>query len=168
MTTPNGPYQTEAQVTDLPVVRGVYAAFDADPGPGKMHPHNLAILAGACEAAGVGLGAYDQRILAWLAEWEPQTCAVIAGLITRAAPASLSPTVLAGNYDLTAAEQRTILAALDDTAEHKHDLAASCPDCADQTCTTCEARLRTARDCEAVSAQIQDQLYVTPQAEAEP
>ena len=30
------------------------------------------------------LGAYDRRILGWLARWEPTTCAVVAGLITRA------------------------------------------------------------------------------------
>ena len=30
------------------------------------------------------MGAYDRRILAWLAGFEPQTCAVVAGLITRA------------------------------------------------------------------------------------
>ena len=93
---------------------------------------------------------------------------MIAGLITRAASAQRAPTVLAGNHDLTSAEQRTILAALDDTADHKRDLAASCPDCADQTCGTCDARLRAARDCEAVSVQIQAQLYRTPQTEAEP
>jgi hypothetical protein len=32
----------------------------------------------------VELGAYDHRILVWLAGWEPTICAVIAGLITRA------------------------------------------------------------------------------------
>jgi hypothetical protein len=30
------------------------------------------------------LGAYDERIMSWLANWEPTTRAVIAGLITRA------------------------------------------------------------------------------------
>jgi hypothetical protein len=29
--------------------------------------------------AGVQLGAYDQRILLWLAGYEPSTCAAIAG-----------------------------------------------------------------------------------------
>ena len=79
-----GPLETERQARELPAVRAVYAAFGADPGPGKMTPHNLAMLEGACEAAGLELGAYDRRILAWLAGWEPQTCAVVAGLITRA------------------------------------------------------------------------------------
>jgi len=30
------------------------------------------------------LGVYDRRIVAWLADWEPSTLTVIAGLITRA------------------------------------------------------------------------------------
>lgn len=29
------------------------------------------------------LGAFDDRILSWLANWEPETCAVVAGLIAR-------------------------------------------------------------------------------------
>lgn len=37
------------------------------------------------EAAGVEPGAFERRILAWLAGREPETCAVIAGLIGRAA-----------------------------------------------------------------------------------
>ena len=34
--------------------------------------------------AGVELGAFDRRVLAWLSGWEPETAVVIAGLITRA------------------------------------------------------------------------------------
>jgi hypothetical protein len=45
---------------------------------------NRQMLTAACEAAGVDLGAHDARILAWLAGFEDSTCAVIAGLITRA------------------------------------------------------------------------------------
>ena len=30
------------------------------------------------------LGAFDAKILTWLANYEPETCAVITGLITRA------------------------------------------------------------------------------------
>jgi hypothetical protein len=79
------PLETEDQARELAAVRAVYAAFDADPGPGRMAPHNERMLIAACYAAGVELGAYDRRLLAWLAGWEPQTCAVVAGLITRAA-----------------------------------------------------------------------------------
>jgi hypothetical protein len=80
-----GPLETEAQARQLPAVRAVRDAFSADPGTGKMAPHNFAMLTSACEAAGVDLGAYDRTILGWLAGWEPHTCAVIAGIITRAA-----------------------------------------------------------------------------------
>jgi hypothetical protein len=79
-----GPFETERQALDTPAVRAVYTAFEAAPGPGRMQPPNLAMLRAACERAGIELGTYDVRILAWLAGWEPQICAVIAGLITRA------------------------------------------------------------------------------------
>ncbi len=70
-----GPFETERQALDT---------FEAAPGQGRMQPPNLAMLRAACEGADVELGAYDLRILAWLAGWEPQICAVVAGLITRA------------------------------------------------------------------------------------
>ena len=82
--TDNGPYQTGHDASGTAAVRAVYAAFDADPGAGKMRPHNTAMLTGACEAARVELGAYDAQTLAWLGNWEPETCAVIAGVIVRA------------------------------------------------------------------------------------
>jgi hypothetical protein len=80
-----GPFDHGRDAMTHPAVRAVYAAFDADPGAGKMTPHNLAMLHAACDDAGVRLGDYDERILAWLSGWEPATCAVIAGLIRRAA-----------------------------------------------------------------------------------
>jgi hypothetical protein len=79
-----GPYETEQQVRELPAVCAVYDAFERDPGAGKMTPHCRRILDDACSAAGVETGAYDHRILVWLAGWGPETCAVVAGLITRA------------------------------------------------------------------------------------
>jgi hypothetical protein len=42
----------------------------------------------ACQDAGVTLGAFDVKVLTWLANYEPETCAVITGLITRANVAS--------------------------------------------------------------------------------
>ena len=84
---PLGPFQTEAEVRATDAVRAVYAAFDADPGVGKMAPHNHRLLCEALSAAGVELGAYDERIAAWLANWEPQTVAVIAGWVSRASAA---------------------------------------------------------------------------------
>ncbi len=83
-----GPFDTEQQARELPEVRAVYAAFRADPGVGKMGPSNHRLLCEALAAAGVELGAYDHRIALWLANWEPQTVAVIAGWVTRASQAS--------------------------------------------------------------------------------
>ena len=79
-----GPFETEQQARELPAVQAVYEAFAADPGAGRMAPHNQRMLCEAALAARVELGAYDRRILLWLSGWEPETCAVIAGLITRA------------------------------------------------------------------------------------
>jgi len=36
----HGPFETERQASQTAAVRAVYAAFDADPGPGKMAPRN--------------------------------------------------------------------------------------------------------------------------------
>ncbi len=73
-----------------------------------------------CGAAGVELGAYDRRIVAWLAGWEPQTCAVVAGLITRATgtDAGLAPEQLA-----------TLGQALADAIEWRHPAEFHCADC---------------------------------------
>jgi hypothetical protein len=74
-----GPYETEREAVEasLWLVR--------DKGTGRdMGKSNLDDLTGAAADANVVLGAYDQRILEWLAGYEPQTCAVIAGLIRRA------------------------------------------------------------------------------------
>jgi hypothetical protein len=88
----HGPLETEQEASQTEAARAVYAAFDADPGPGKMRPHNLAMLTAACEAAGVDLGAYDRRTLEWLAGWEPGQCAALAGIIRRAAASEGSVT----------------------------------------------------------------------------
>jgi hypothetical protein len=79
-----GPFETEREARELPAVQVVYEAFDADPGAGKMAPHTRRMLDETCAAAGVDLGAYDRRILAWLSGWEPSTVAVVCGLISRA------------------------------------------------------------------------------------
>ena len=49
-----------------------------------MAPLTCAMLVNACVMAGVELGAFDRRVLAWLSGWEPESAVVIAGLITRA------------------------------------------------------------------------------------
>jgi hypothetical protein len=78
-----GPYQTGAEARQNAAVQEIYAAFRAGPGMGRMAPHTNALLVDACVMAGVELGAFDRRVLAWLSGWEPETAAVIAGLITR-------------------------------------------------------------------------------------
>jgi hypothetical protein len=79
-----------------------------------MAPHNLAMLRQACEAAGVQLGAYDSSIMAWLAGWEPQTCAVIAALLSRALAAGRARPP--GSVLLTAAVAATARQALADAS----------------------------------------------------
>jgi hypothetical protein len=75
----SGPFETERQAADA--ARHIY---DSPPGTGAWGDGNHRLMEDACTAAGVELGAYDHRILLWLAGWEPATCAVVAGLITRA------------------------------------------------------------------------------------
>ena len=75
-----GPFETERQAREAATVLA-----------GGQYPHanitaaNLAALTDAANVAGLHLGAYDRRILEWLSGYEPAMCAVIAGLITRAA-----------------------------------------------------------------------------------
>jgi len=85
-----GPFDTDREVRETPAVRAVREAFDADPGAGKMAPHIHRMLCEALTEARVELGAYDHRIVLWMAGWEAETCAVIAGLIIRAYAAGRS------------------------------------------------------------------------------
>ena len=75
------PFETEREAHAAAVEAG------GPPRPGwsiLSAAQNRQMLNGACEAAGAELGAYDARILDWLAGFEDAACAVIAGLITRA------------------------------------------------------------------------------------
>lgn len=76
----HGPFETEDEARAVPAVRAIYEAYRAGRGLLDCAP----LVRSGCEAAGVALGAYDERIVAWLGNWEPATCAVIAGLIRRA------------------------------------------------------------------------------------
>jgi len=82
----SGPYETERQAAAA--ARHIY---DLDVGAGLWRDGSLRMLEDACRAAGVQLGAYDYRVLLWLAGWEPQTCAVVAGWVTRAAAGRVAP-----------------------------------------------------------------------------
>lgn len=71
----HGPYATAADARCLPVAR--------DPALSRQIRHDH--LTRAVAEAGVTLGAFDAEIVAWLARtWEPETVAVLAGLVTRA------------------------------------------------------------------------------------
>ena len=75
-----GPFRTEQQAR-----AAAHQAVAPEPGWSILRDAgNRQLLTGALTAAGVGLGAYDERIVSWLAGWEDSICAVIAGWITRA------------------------------------------------------------------------------------
>jgi hypothetical protein len=133
-----GPFETGGQVRELPVVRAVYDAFEADLAVGGMAPHSERMLRESCAVAGVALGAFDGRIVSWLAGWGPGTCAVIAGLVVRAHVAGgcgqavgmeLRGADLAGNCGLSAGEAATVLAALVDATDVICEQAAWCWEC---------------------------------------
>ena len=49
-----------------------------------------------------------------------------------------------GAVTVSAGQVKLLLAALDDAAEYKRDRAATCADCSEQPCTTCQWRLHAA------------------------
>jgi hypothetical protein len=55
---------------------------------------------------------------------------------------------------VSAGQAKTLLAALDEAAEYKRDRAATCADCADQSCGTCQWRLQTAEAYDTLAAQL--------------
>jgi hypothetical protein len=125
-----GPFDTERQASGVPAVRAIYDAFRAAPGAGRMAALNHRLLADACAAAGVSLGAYERRILLWLAGWEPQTCAVVAGLVTRARVTSASPG--RGQIVLTAAQSACLRGMLADAIAYRGPrVGTACADCGD-------------------------------------
>jgi hypothetical protein len=76
----SGPFETERLARDA-----AHAIVAPDDGWSILHaPQNRLLLERACKAAGVELGAYDRRILDWLAGLEDSICAVVAGLVSRA------------------------------------------------------------------------------------
>ena len=83
-----GPFGSEADA------RAAALALGGPPRPGwsiLSEDQRLEMLLAACEESGVTLGAYDDAVLAWLSGWGDGTCAVIAGLITRARAAAPDP-----------------------------------------------------------------------------
>ncbi len=83
----SGPFETEQDArAAVPHIMHVTAAQ-----PGGMGRLSHQLLESACTAAGVTVGAFDHEILLWLARYEPEMCAVVAGLITRAASGHRDP-----------------------------------------------------------------------------
>jgi hypothetical protein len=77
----SGPYETERDAR----AAALSAGGPAEPDWSILSPgQRYQLLLNACADAGVFLGAYDHRIIEWLAQWDDGTCAVIAGLISRA------------------------------------------------------------------------------------
>jgi hypothetical protein len=131
-----GPSGTEQQALDLPAVQASYAAARASRRRGVMTEHSHQLLDEACTAAGATPGAYDHRILTWLAGWEPQTCAVAAALITRAHAAGLAR---AGAGVLTAEQATVLIRAVADAQTYRMREAA-------EHCAGCETHPRGACD----------------------
>jgi hypothetical protein len=121
----SGPYETEREAREAArhILDSPAAALSAQ--------GNRQLLEESCTAAGVTLGACDHRILLWLAGWEPSTCAVVAGLITRAAAGRLAP-----------AQLSTVLAAPDDAATFRTERAqAYCVACSEHPAGACDEHL---------------------------
>lgn len=79
----SGPYETEAEA--YADCEHIYAAFRASNKRGLMGELDKARLAEALRAAGVELGAFDERVTSWYADmWEPETVQVFIGVIERA------------------------------------------------------------------------------------
>jgi hypothetical protein len=116
----SGPFETEREARNTTAVQTIYDAFYVSPGVGRMAPHSHNILSKAWTAAGLEVGTYDDRILVWLSQWEPTTCMVIAGLITRASEAAALPPQV---RDL-------ISNALRDAWSYRHNQIGQCMDCA--------------------------------------
>jgi hypothetical protein len=91
----DGPYETEreARLARMPIaVAELHDAGLVDAGdPGRLTRNTvLAHLEAACEAARLDLGAYEHRVLEWLAGGETNTAQVVIGLIRRAHAAGLA------------------------------------------------------------------------------
>jgi hypothetical protein len=68
-----------------------------------------------------------------------------------------------GAVTVPAGQVKTLLAALDDAAEYKRDRVATCADCTDQLCTTCQWRLAAADAYDQTAAQLIQAAEATQQ-----
>ena len=84
MAEPMGPFSVRHEAASHPAVNAIYVAARESGVRGTLAEGCYRMLTDACQAAGVELGAYDQRILRWLSDFGPEECAVLAGIISRA------------------------------------------------------------------------------------
>ena len=84
-------------------------AFGAvSPANSPTTARNRGRLRAAVATAGVELGAYDDRVLVWLAGWEPEVAEVVASLIERAS-ARRQPPRSAHSADVAAPAANTVV-----------------------------------------------------------
>jgi hypothetical protein len=69
---------------------------------------------------------------------------------------------------LTGADARTVVAALDLAADYKRDRAETCADCTDQSCLTCQFRLREAQSYDRMAAQLLRAPHAAKASQPEP
>ncbi len=80
MTTTIGPFDDERDAS-----AAARAIIPPEPGWAILSDvQHRELLEQVCKESGVELGTFDHRILAWVSNWEDATCAVFAGIITRA------------------------------------------------------------------------------------
>jgi hypothetical protein len=128
-----GPFETRDQVRALGAVRAAYDAAHVSTRRGVLGEHGRRMVEDACTAAGVGLGGYDGRVISWLAGWEPEICAVVAGLVARAAACQ----GVTGSPDLA-----TVLGALEHAEQLMRERAdAWCEECATSAAEACRVHL---------------------------
>lgn len=98
MTDTLGPFDHEQDVIALPQVQAIHDITRKVTGAITREVREYvegrcsALVTDECVRAGVTLGAYDARLVAWLGTWGPEECAVFAGLIQRAHEAGRRPT----------------------------------------------------------------------------
>jgi hypothetical protein len=110
----SGPFNEEREAR-----RAAHATVAPEAGWSILRgPQNRLLLERACKAAGVELGAYDRRILDWLAGYEDSICMVVAGLIGRAhehgAAQMAEIRLLLGAFDWQASDRQRALERIDD------------------------------------------------------
>jgi hypothetical protein len=89
-----GPFGSDREVRQhpaiAPIIDSLIPHFEAEPrrALGQAGELSRKLLVDSLVYAGVELGDYDRAIIAWLAGWETETVAVVAGWIQRAGQAA--------------------------------------------------------------------------------